>query len=330
MERHERIMVYTAAAMYGAALFDGAIEGFLPGDPKFSLLPVAVVAAIVAVLLAVGRWMPAWMLGTLGPLGVGLIAYALATTPHPGDGAALYALPVLWTTVFYGKRGAVGIVGCVGVGHAVALLELPPHSAYPGRWVDVMVSVSAIAWVGLVLERRNEHLLGRLLAEARTDVLTDLLNRRGFEERAAVELAHARRLGARFALVTFDIDYFKRINDEWGHDMGDRVLAWIGEVLAETARDIDIVARLGGEEFVVLLPATGTDGARAFADRVRCTLRSGGPDLIPTVRISAGIAIAEGPVDIQHVLQLADSALYDAKRGGRDRTVVHGEPIVHV
>src|SRR5580698_8387974 len=113
MVRTKRIMAHTAAAMYGAALFDGAIEGFLPGDPSFSFVPIFVVAGIVVVLLTIGSRLPFWMLAGLGPLGVALIAYALATTPHPGDGAALYALPVLWTTVFYGRRGAVGIVACV-------------------------------------------------------------------------------------------------------------------------------------------------------------------------------------------------------------------------
>src|SRR5665213_636559 len=90
-------------------------------------------------------------------------------------------MPVLWTTLFYGRRGAAGILACVAVGHAVALLVLPSSSVYPGRWIDVMVSVSATAVVVLALEGRNQSLLDRLAAEARTDPLTGLLNRRGLE-----------------------------------------------------------------------------------------------------------------------------------------------------
>jgi predicted signal transduction protein with EAL and GGDEF domain len=142
---------------------------------------------------------------------VALIAYALATTPGAGDGAVLYTMPVLWTTFFYGRRGAVAILGCVAVGHAVALAALPASSVYPGRWVDVMVSVSATAVVVLALEGRNRLLLGHLAAEARTDPLTGLLNRRGLEERAEVELARAHRDGTPLALASFDLDHFKRI-----------------------------------------------------------------------------------------------------------------------
>jgi hypothetical protein len=119
------VMAYTASAMYGAAALDGAIEGFLPGDPKFALLPVVVVLVMFVALLAVGPRLPRWALALLGPIGVALIAYALATSPGPGDGAILYALPVLWTTIFFGLGGAIAIVACVAIGEAIALLLLP-------------------------------------------------------------------------------------------------------------------------------------------------------------------------------------------------------------
>jgi len=322
MTNNPRLMAYTAAAMYGAGLVDGTVEGFLPGDPPFSLVPVLVVGVIFVVLLTVGPRFPRWVLVAFGPIGAVLVAYAMSTTPAPGDAAALYALPVLWMSVFCGRRGAIAIVAWVGLVHTVALLELPAGLSYPGRWIDVMVSTAAIATVALMLERRNERLLERLAAEARTDSLTHLLNRRGFDERAAHELAHARRDGTSLAIVTFDIDYFKRINDEWGHEMGDRVLEWIGEVLLRAAREVDTVARVGGEEFVVLLPGTDEQGAAAFAERVRATLADAGRGDLPAVRVSAGIACADAPAAIGTILQRADSALYEAKRSGRDRAVV--------
>jgi diguanylate cyclase (GGDEF)-like protein len=314
-------MAYTASAIFGATAFDGAIEGFLPGDPKFSLVPVIVVLVIFAGLLSVGPHLPRWGLALLGPLGVSLIAIALATTPGAGDGAVLYALPVLWTTTFFGRRGAVSIIACVGVGHAIALLSLPTSSSYPGRWVDVMVSVCSVAAVILVLEQRNEMLVTRLGGEARTDALTGLLNRRGFGERASVELAHARRDHRRIAVATFDIDYFKRINDEWGHPTGDRVLAHLAHVLSAECREIDLAARLGGEEFAVLLPGSNSNDADAFTNRIRSALAATGAGL-PTVHVSAGVVATDRPVSVEELLQRADSALYEAKRSGRNRTSI--------
>jgi diguanylate cyclase (GGDEF)-like protein len=322
---NKRVMAYTAAAMYGAAALDGGIEGFLPGDPAFSIVPVLVVLVMFMALLAGGPRLPYCVLALLGPLGVALTSYALATTPAAGDGAVLYALPVLWTTLFYGRRGAIVILSCVAVGHAIVLLSLPSAFGYPGRWLDVMVAACSISLVVLALERRNQLLVARLVSEARTDSLTGLLNRRGFDERAAIELAHARRDGAPMALATFDLDYFKRINDEWGHELGDRVLARVGELLEQESRDIDVAARMGGEEFVVLLPGSDSEGAEAFTERVRVALAAGDPPDLPVVRVSAGILATRWPDDIQAMLQRADSALYEAKRSGRDQTVLYGE-----
>jgi diguanylate cyclase (GGDEF)-like protein len=279
------------------------------------------VLVMFATLLAVGPRLPRWALALLGPAGVALIAYALATSPGPGDGAILYALPVLWTTIFFGRRGAVAIVACVGVSEATALLLLPAASTYPGRWVDVMVSSIAIAIVAHVLECRSELLLERLQGEARTDPLTGLLNRRGFDELATRELVHAGRDGRPIALAIFDIDHFKQINDEHGHVVGDRALVHIARLLAGESRGIDVAARLGGEEFAVLMPGSDRAGAEAFADRVRHALAAYDHPSLPEVRVSAGVTATAVPTDIETMLKRVDWALYAAKRGGRDRTV---------
>jgi diguanylate cyclase (GGDEF)-like protein len=318
---NRRLMAYTAAAIYGIAGLDGAIEGLLPNDPPFALLPVIVVFVVFGLLMAFGPRLPRWALALLGPLGVVLIAYALATSPGPGDGAVLYGLPVFWATLFFGRRGAAAILACVAVAHAVTLLALPAVDSYPGRWLDVMVSVSGVAVVVLVLESRNEMLVARLAQEARTDPLTCLLNRRGFDEHAAREFAHLGRDGRPVALATLDIDHFKQINDEWGHVVGDRVLVHLARVLAKEARLVDVAARLGGEEFAVLMPGTDEAGAEAFIERVRATLAEPNPDL-PCVRISAGVVATTEAVCAQSMLERVDRALYAAKRGGRDRTVV--------
>jgi hypothetical protein len=96
----KRLMAYAAAAMYGGAAFDGLVEGLVPGDPSFSILPGLVALVLVTILLAIGPRLPRAVLALLGPIGVALIAYALATSPGAGDGAVLYTWPVLWAAFF--------------------------------------------------------------------------------------------------------------------------------------------------------------------------------------------------------------------------------------
>jgi diguanylate cyclase (GGDEF)-like protein len=320
---NKRLMAYTSATMYGAAALDGLIEGFLPGDPEFSRVPVIACSVTFVALLLIGPRLPKAALALLGPFAVALVAYAVGTTPGAGDGAVLYALPVLWVTLFFGWRGALMIIACVGAAHAITLLSVPAESAYMGRWADVMVSVCSICAVVLVLADRNALLLGRLAEEARTDDLTGLLNRRGFADRVSTELLHAKRDGLTVALAAFDIDHFKRVNDQWGHEVGDRVLGRVGALLTAESRDVDIVARLGGEEFVVLLPGVDGAGADAFTTRVRLALASNDALGLPVVQVSAGIHIIGVTTDIETMLRSADSALYEAKRAGRNRTVTY-------
>jgi diguanylate cyclase (GGDEF)-like protein len=124
-------------------------------------------------------------------------------------------------------------------------------------------------------------------------------------------------------VVTFDIDYFKRVNDEWGHDVGDRVLTRIGEVIAAHTRVTDVAARMGGEEFTVLLAGSDANEARELSARIRGALAVADASDTPPVRMSAGVAACAAPADIETCLQQADSALYEAKRSGRDRVVTY-------
>ena len=180
-----------------------------------------------------------------------------------------------------------------------------------------------MAVVGAVvraLSERVDRLVARLVAEARADALTGLLNRRG--------LRGAPRRGGRprdpratlsLAVVAFDLDHFKRVNDEQGHEAGDRALAMVGAVIADHVRGADLAARWGGEEFVVVLPGRGRPGgARASpsACAPRSRHRGTGADG------SAGVAVSDVPPDPPALLAAADAAMYAAKRAGRDRTVV--------
>jgi diguanylate cyclase (GGDEF)-like protein len=184
--------------------------------------------------------------------------------------------------------------------------------------------LSVVAGVVQMLVSRNQALLARASDEARADPLTGLLNRRGFEERAAPALAAAQRSGSSVAVACFDLDFFKNVNDTYGHATGDQVLRGFARLLVDTSRRDDAVARLGGEEFVVLLPGCALDDAYRFTTRVHTALPRGLGNALPLVRVSAGVASAVAPATIATLLCNADAALYEAKAAGRNRTVAHG------
>jgi diguanylate cyclase (GGDEF)-like protein len=308
--------------MYGGATVIDAVEAAIPGGQTFSLVPGIGALVLVALLVAVGPRLPLPAMVALGPLGVAGIALALGTTSGTTDGAILYSWPVLWEAYFFGRRGTILIVLCVGVAHALALIAMPDGAGNLDRWIDVMASVTVIGAVVEILASRNRMLVERISGEARVDELTGLLNRRGFEERSRAELAHARRERTSLAVVCFDLDFFKRVNDEFGHEVGDLVLTNLSECFRREARQIDVVARMGGEEFVALLPGASLEEARSFAERIRVALQRSAPDGVPRVTASAGAAATVAPARLEDLVKAADMALYGAKAQGRNRTVL--------
>ena len=174
-----------------------------------------------------------------------------------------------------------------------------------------------------VLERELEH-------QARTDFLTGIPNRRHFLELAEIELARAHRYRRPFSLLMLDLDMFKDINDRYGHRVGDLTLQKVVEVCRQTLRGVDIVGRLGGEEFGIILPETDTERARQVAERVRQAIAAtpiplvqGGAVFITTSVGVATFSDSDGNVDA--VLTRADQALYNAKRTGRNKVSCESE-----
>lgn len=180
----------------------------------------------------------------------------------------------------------------------------------------------------LALTLRRAEELDRLRAQAFVDALTDCYNRRGFDEQVAAELRRAQRYERPAALMLVDLDAFKRINDELGHQAGDHVLKRFASLLSSTFRQTDIVSRYGGDEFAVVFPETTTEKAEQLAQRVRRLLARTFPDDVIPRPVNASFGIASFPRDANSVDELiatADRALYAAKTGGRDR-VVAAEP----
>jgi diguanylate cyclase (GGDEF)-like protein len=159
----------------------------------------------------------------------------------------------------------------------------------------------------------------RALAEH--DALTGLGNRRSFFLRGAEQVTRARRYGNGLSLLIVDVDRFKMVNDTHGHPAGDAVLRTVAEVLANQVRDVDHVARIGGEEFAVWLPETGSEAAAALAERLRVGVRQRTARELP-VTVSIGVATLAVEGDLDAVYRAADHALYQAKAAGRDRIAV--------
>ncbi|MBV8478115.1 MAG: diguanylate cyclase [Acidobacteria bacterium] len=168
---------------------------------------------------------------------------------------------------------------------------------------------------------QNAHHIERIRQLAYVDGLTGIFNRRFFELRIGEEIERAKRFATSMAVVMIDIDHFKRLNDEFGHLLGDEVLRQVSSIFSQQLRKIDVICRYGGEEFVVLLSQTGAQHAIKVAEKLRKVVAEWQfPGVARPVHISAGIAIfPEHGSERDQLVNAADRALYAAKQGGRNR-----------
>ncbi|TQV76041.1 GGDEF domain-containing protein [Exilibacterium tricleocarpae] len=194
--------------------------------------------------------------------------------------------------------------------------------------------VEGLACLGAILL----DLIGRLTYQASTDPMTGCLNRRGFEDAATNNIAIAKRHALPISAVICDIDYFKRINDHHGHSIGDDVIKAFAGVLKDSARDADIVGRMGGEEFLILLLGCSMNDGIEYAERIRRRLRDiHVPSLSRSINMTASFGVTEFLVDdesLESMFRRADRALYRAKDAGRDRVEtclsIRGDVVVPV
>jgi diguanylate cyclase (GGDEF)-like protein len=201
-----------------------------------------------------------------------------------------------------------------------------------GRMLAVQVVIqgsvlNSTAVVVLLLRRRSAQLLQQMHEASVSDALTGLPNRRLIEERAPGLWSRAAREGQQLAALMVDLDHFKTVNDEYGHAMGDEVLRRVAGALRATVRTDDVVARTGGEEFVVLTLVTDSEPVVALAERLRKAVSSVECAAQPTASIGMALgrpSTADPVAATWRLVDQADSALYEAKRAGRNRSVLLG------
>ncbi|MDQ6779495.1 MAG: diguanylate cyclase [Actinomycetota bacterium] len=278
---------------------------------------------VAAGLLGLAKRVPAWLLPVALAWGSALItgvAYFSAGRPSPL--IFFYLWVFLYSSYFFTRRQAAAQFAIVGLAYGAVLAARPPSGAV-AWWAVGMGTLLVTAVLIWTMRARAESLIERLYDAARTDPLTGLLNRRGFRELLDLELERARRSDLPMTLVAGDIDHFKEVNDRSGHQVGDAALQRIARVLESAKRRIDVVSRVGGEEFAVILPDTDQRGALLVAERLRgALLDEFAQDAVP-ITISFGVASfrAHGETAAS-LLRAADDALYAAKESGRNRSVV--------
>ena len=329
-------MARTLAWFYMSGAVMGGIALLLPRHADSRLLPLAATAMFA---FAVGVFMylradrlPPWAIPLLLS---GATLLITAAVYFDGHSASAFALLYVWVGVeaFYvlERWKAVLQLTLVGVSYAWALSMVGDAVVPLQRW---LLTVGTAVLAGVLVASLRDQIQGlilRLTDAARTDPLTGLLNRRAFEELFAVELERAGRSGRPLSVLVGDLDGFKLVNDRRGHHEGDAALQALAADLEKWKRRIDVAARIGGEEFALLLPESDERGAFLVAERLRRAVhRTFGEAEIP-LTISFGVATyPEHGDDADLLMRAADQALYAAKDLGKDRSVLYSPEVARM
>jgi diguanylate cyclase (GGDEF)-like protein len=233
--------------------------------------------------------------------------------------APLYLVPVALATWFVSLRAGLLLAGLSAVVRLQDLWLTTHHYAHPitPYWNGVVELGFFIVVAAILFRLRTTTEYWATLA--RMDPLTGAMNRRAFVETATLELARAERYERSLTLAYIDIDDFKRVNDDGGHDSGDRLLVEVARTLTDNLRAFDVVARYGGDEFVLLLPETDDRGAASVLEKLMDELREAAQATWPTT-FSIGAVTIHGPrTTLDRLIQQADKLVYAAKQDGKNR-----------
>jgi diguanylate cyclase (GGDEF)-like protein len=257
-------------------------------------------------------------------LGLALIVLIAALDYASGPKLALnvfYLLPVMfiaWLTAST-AYGLVAVLATFLVGPLEAYVDSSHfYSLQVAAWNAAMRA--AVFCIVLLLLAEVRRLVARLREQSRRDELTGLDNRRAFLDLASREIERSRRYRHELSLAYLDIDSFKLVNDRQGHAAGDRVLIALGSLARAAARSVDLVARIGGDEFVVLMPETDAAAALPLAERLceACSRAAGAGEARITCSVGL-VTFTRAPRDVEELLTRADALMYEAKVAGGNR-----------
>jgi diguanylate cyclase (GGDEF)-like protein len=306
------IVVYAASGLLFASSFlDLAkhaarlyrwVRGFALGGLLTMALCIALDSQLAAVLLAF------CYLTTVTVIMLSLGVYALLT--QRGSGGFFFA------ATLFGMLGAATTT--ISVWGAI------PYNLVTYHGIDIGIVVEATLLALALARQVSYEQIARLKAEhvAQHDPLTELYNRRAFFDLSRAAWAQSQRNTRPMSVLILDLDYFKEVNDRHGHEVGDKLLISVSRLLKATCRMGDLLARWGGEEFVLLMPETDLVQARVFAERIRKIIEdTGHPTAQDTIRCTASIGVADyaGDADLNALIARADARLYEAKAGGRNQ-----------
>jgi diguanylate cyclase (GGDEF)-like protein len=293
-------------------------------DEQALILLTIITVGFSATFFVGYRRLPLWFFHAALASGTAMIAGATIVGSPGAEG--VNALWCAWVVVlaflFFGTRGAIAQTAFVIVAYGFALVET--DASFAANYVVVLAVVLGTSGgvIGL-LRSQLEQVAANLASEANTDLVTAISNRRGFNDRFEMELDRAQRTGGPLSLVICDLDRFKAVNDELGHQEGDLALRRAAAALCASVRSIDLVARLGGEEFAVLLPDANRMEAYVVAERVRHGILEAFIDHEVPITGSCGVATYDDHAERRPdaLMRAADAALYQAKAMGRNCTV---------
>jgi diguanylate cyclase (GGDEF)-like protein/putative nucleotidyltransferase with HDIG domain len=303
----------------------------LPHSARANALGVLVIAGVAYVVAGLLTWhaarLAAWapvlpLTLACGSTLITGVAYYSGVSPSPL--IFLYLWVFLYSAYFFSTRVMVAQIAYVGVLYGALLTARSSMQSVAAWWLVGMGTLAVAAIVIRVMRERTVGLIARLYESARSDPLTRLANRRGFREVLDLELARARRRNGRLTVIVGDLDHFKQVNDRSGHNVGDLALQRVAALMQRGKRDIDAIARVGGEEFALVLPDTDEHGGYVIAERLRAELQAEFRGDAVALTISFGVAsYPRHGETAAALLRATDEAVQAAKWNGCDRTMLH-------
>ena len=303
--------------------------GYSNGRPMFTVVPSVVALLLGLVCVAIGPRTPALMLAALPGVAGLIICVSMWETNTPLDGSELlFVWCIFFAGYFLPRRAAAANTVLLAGSYAVVVIDRRGSSVGLPAAIELATTLVVACIVVSMLRHRAAASLHEARTEARTDPLTGLLNRRGLAEFTEREVARALRDAKPLSLWMVDLDHFKGLNDALGHAAGDRALQAVADVLRAEMRTVDVLARVGGEEFCVVLPGCTTSDAFLRAEELRERIAEEFRLRNLPVTVSIGVASwGSGDLDGNAMMVAADQALYAAKRSGRNNTqIAHGVP----